>query len=114
MKRIAIVWTITLIVIVAGLTVIGLKIKKDNVGNLSEDALVEQTKKYLGLYTGLYPLKGESLTLTNQKLKDEGYDANLDKECDGYVVIENKDMGFTYKAYVSCPDYETEGYSNKK
>ncbi len=113
MKRIAIVWTITLLIIVAGLTVIGFKIKKDNIGDLSEDALVEQTKKYLGYYTNLYPTKGKSITLTYEKLKDEGYDAKLEDDCTGYVVIENTDMGFTYKAYVDCPEYRTKGYSEE-
>ncbi len=112
MKKFTIIWTLTLILIVGGLTVIGLNIKKENIGNISEKSLIEQAKKYLGLYTSLYPTKGSTLKLEGEKLKDEGYDPKLEKDCIGYVIISNEDMGFQYKAYVSCPDYVTEGYSN--
>lgn len=110
MKKIAIIWTTVLILIIGCLTAYGFKIKKDNIGNFSESELITQTKKYLGLYPALYPTKGEKITLTSEKLKDEGYDPTLDKECSGYVVVENTEMGFTYNAYVKCPDYITKGY----
>lgn len=113
MKKITIIWTVTLLVVVTGLTIFGLKIKKDNVGNFSEDALVEQTKKYLGTYPALYPTKGNELRLSGEKLKDEGYNPELEKDCVGYVIIKNTDMGFKYEPYVKCPDYITKGYSNE-
>jgi len=114
MKKITIVWTIILVVIVAGLTVIGFKFKKDNINNIMEDALVEQAERYLGLYPGLFPTLGNSKTFTAQELKDEGYDAGLEEEnCEGYIVVENTNGGFKYHPYVKCPDYTTEGYSKE-
>ncbi len=113
MKKITIVWTIVLIIIVAGLTVIGLKIKNDNATNFMEDALVEQAEKYLGLYPGLFPPRGESITLKSEKLASDGYDAKLEENCTGYVTVDNTNSGFKYKAYIKCPDYTTKGYEEK-
>jgi len=114
MKKITIVWTITLILIVASLTVLGFKIKKDNIDNIMEDSLVTQAEKYLGLYPGLFPSLGNSIKITAEELKDKGYDAGFSKEnCEGYVIVENTNSGFKYNPYVKCPDYTTEGYSKE-
>lgn len=113
MKKITIVWTITLLIIVGGLTVIGLQIKKENIQNIMEESLVEQAEKYFGLYPGLFPTLNNSKKMSAEELKSNGYDANLEKDCDGYVVVTNKNNGYEYKGYVKCPDYMTEGYSNE-
>lgn len=110
MKKLTIVWTITLLAIMGGLTAYGFMFKKANLGNINEEALVNQAEKYLGTYPGLFPMKGQSTTITSEKLKDEGFDPKLENECVGYVIVESKDMGFTYNAYVKCDDYITEGY----
>lgn len=114
MKKITIVWTITLIIIVGGLTAIGFKIKSEKIDNIMETSLVEQTEKYLGLYTNLYPTLGNTTKITYEELLNQNYDANLEEGCTGYVIIENTNMGFQYKAYINCPDYTTEGYEENK
>lgn len=113
MKKITIIWTITLVIIVTGLTIVGFKIKNENINNIMEEELMKQAEKYLGLYPTLYPPLGETATFSAEMLKDEGYDAKLEDGCVGYVVVENKNSGFSYKAYVKCPDYTTEGYSEE-
>ncbi len=113
MKKITIVWTITLLIIVGGLTIIGLKIKNDNKSNFMEDELVTQTEKYMGLYPNLYPTLGNKVKFTSEKLKEEGYDAKLEDDCVGYVEVENINTGFKYKAYIKCSDYTTKGYSEE-
>ncbi len=113
MKKITIVWTIILIVIVAGLTFIGFKIKSENKDNVLEKALITQSEKYFGLYMSKYPKLNESVRITYEELKEEGYDAELGLNCTGYVVVENKNGVYDYKAYVSCPNYTTEGYSEE-
>ena len=113
MKKITIVWTITLVIIVVGLTVIGFKIKRENISNIMEDAIVEKTQKYFGLYPSLYPTLGEEKRITVGELIDNGYDPELEDGCDGYIIIKNTNNGFKYYPYVSCPDYVTEGYSEK-
>lgn len=113
MRKITIVWTITLLIIVGGLTVIGLKIKNDNKSNFMEDELIKQTEKYMGLYPNLYPTLGNKVTLTSERLKEEGYNAKLEEDCTGYVVVENGNTGFKYNAFIKCPDYTTKGYSEE-
>lgn len=110
MRKITIVWTITLLIIVGGLTVIGLKIKNDNITNIMETDLVNKAEKYMGLYPGLFPKTGEVFKITNEELKTDGYNAELEDDCDGYIIITGKEVGFEYKAYIKCPDYITEGY----
>ena len=95
MKKMTIVWTIVLISIVAGLTIYGFSIKEKNKGDISEESLVTQVKKYLGTYPSLYPLKGKDVSFSSEKLADEGYDPELDSDCVGYVVVKNGDMGFS-------------------
>ena len=110
MKKITIVWTITLIIIIGGLTVIGFKIKENKIDNIMEKSLVEETEKYLGLYTNLYPTLGNFTKITYEELVDKEYTPVLDKGCTGYVIVKNTNMGFTYKGYIKCPEYVTEGY----
>ncbi len=113
MKKLTIVWTITLVLIVGGLTVFGLNMKKNNIGEISEESLVTQVKKYLGLYTAQHPTNGGEKKFTADQLKEDGYDPELSDECSGYVIVKAESMGYSYKAYVKCPDYVTKGYSNE-
>ena len=110
MKKITIVWTITLIIIIGGLTAIGFKIKEDKIDNIMEKSLVEQTEKYLGLYTNLYPTLGNSTKITYNELLEKEYDPGLEEGCTGYVLVKNSNMGFTDKGFIKCPEYMTEGY----
>lgn len=107
-----IVWTITLLIVVGGLTAFGLKLKSENVDNIMEKNLVNQAKKYMGLYPGLYPEKGKTFRINSDDLKQDGYDAELSKGCNGYVIVSNGNAGFGYKAYVNCPNYTTKGYED--
>lgn len=113
MKKMTIVWTIVLISIIAGLTIYGFSIKEKNKGDILEESLVTQVKKYLGTYPSLYPLKGKDVSFSSEKLADEGYDPELDSDCVGYVIVKNGDMGFSYEPYVKCSDYMTKGYSKE-
>ena len=112
MKKMTIIWTITLLVVVGGLTAFGFRFKKDNAGTIAEEALVDEAKRYLGMYQANFPLKGEKKKFTAEYLKSEGFEVELG-ECDGYVIVKNGDMGYTYDAYVKCPDYITKDYSNE-
>jgi len=110
MKRMIIAWTLLILIIFTGLTFIGFRIKKETINDLMEEELVKQTEKYLGLYTNLYPTLGNQIKITAEKLSDEGYDANLETNCTGYVIIKNTEFGFKYKAYIKCPEYTTKGF----
>ena len=79
-----------------------------------EKEIVTQTEKYLGLNPGLYPTLKNKIVITVEELADKGYDPKLDDGCTGYIVVENTNMGFTYKPYIKCLDYMTEGYENSR
>ena len=110
MKKLTIVWTLVLIMIVGGLTYFGLQIKKNNPDNIKEKAFLEEAKKYLGLYPGLYPSNGGKTIIKYEDMKADGYNKSLESECTGYVVVKSVSIGFEYEAYVKCPDYTTDGY----
>ena len=109
-----VVWTITLLIIITGLTVFGLYIKKGTINTLMEDALVEQAKKYFGLYPSAYPTFGNEKKMSLNELIDEGYDPELEEGCDGYIIVKNEEMGFKYYPFVICPNYTTDGYEENK
>lgn len=110
MKKMTIIWTITLVLVVGGMTAFGFYLKSHNVDNIMEDSLVKQAEKYMNYYVGLFPEKGKTFRLDVNDLRDEGYDTGLEKDCVGYVIVSNENMGFRYKAYIKCPNYTTEGY----
>lgn len=110
MKKVTIIWTISIVVIIVGLTFIGFHIKDDKVSNIMEESIVEKTQKYLNLYVKLYPTLNNEKKITVDELIDAGYNPNLNKDCTGYVIVKNTNMGFTYHAYVKCPDYVTKDY----
>lgn len=107
-----IIWTIVLVIVIAGLTVYGFKLKEINRGPNMEKAMVEQGKKYLNKNRAFYPEMGNSFKITSERLKNEGYDPKLEDECVGYFVVKSQGEGYEFNGYVSCPDYKTEGYQN--
>ena len=112
MRKITIAWTIILITIVAGLTILGFRIKDDHVSNIMEESLTKSCEKYLNLYVSKYPKLGSSTKITSEELINAGYNPNLNDNCIGYVIVKNTNMGFKFNSYVKCPDYTTEGYEN--
>lgn len=111
MKKITIIWTLVLTIIVVCLTGVGYYLKKNNVDNILETTFENQVKNYLGMYPGAYPLDGNKVKITSDQLLEANYETGLDKECNGYVIVEAASVGYTYKTYISCPDYITDGYN---
>ena len=110
MKKITIVWTLLLIMIVACLTFIGFRVKDTQISNVMEEVITKSCEKYLNLYVSLYPKLGSEVKITVDELINAGYNPNLNDGCTGYVVVKNNNMGFKFYPYVKCPDYITEGY----
>lgn len=111
-KKILIIWTSIMVMLVATLCVVGTNFKSKNINRIMENSLINITKKYYGEYPGLFPKSGKSKKMTVKELKDNGYDAKLEDGCDGYSVVTSGAMGFEYEAYIKCKDYTTKGYEN--
>lgn len=110
MRKITIAWTLLLIVIFAGLTLIGFRIKKETINTLMEEEIIKQAEKYLGLYTREFPTLGNEKKITVDELIEKGYDPKLESDCNGYVIIKNTEMGYKYHSYIKCPNYMTKNY----
>ena len=114
MKKNMVIWLILIVILVGGLTVIGLKIKNDNKEYKTlEEKMTDVAKAYYGEKPGL--LKNNE-TISIQDLSD--YDNTLtnkvnEEECNGYVKTTSNMGIFEYKAYIKCNEYTTKGYVNQ-
>ena len=110
MKKLTIVWTIFLIVIVASLTIFGLCMKNAEKSNIMEESLTKKSEQYLNLFVSKYPRLGNQIKITSEELIEAGYNPDLNADCTGYVIVKNTNMGFKFYPYVKCLDYKTDGY----
>lgn len=110
MKRIILVWTLVAVAMIASLTIIFFKFKEKEINNLNEQAIKKMAETYLNTYSGEFPNRGKSKKITLDTLIEKKHDPKLEEGCDGYVIVENTEMGFKFTPYIKCPDYTTEGY----
>ena len=114
MKKNMVIWLILIVILVGGLTIIGLKIKNENKEYKTfEKKMTDVAKAYYGEKPGL--LKNNE-TISIQDLSD--YDNTLtnkvnEEECNGYVKTTSNMGIFEYKAYIKCNEYTTKGYVNQ-
>lgn len=113
MKKIAIAWTIILVMIVTSLTTIGFILKSKHITEIMEKNMVDRAEKYYAKNSNELPTLGKTVKITSEVLKDMRFDPLLEKGCGGYTLVENTEEGFIYKGYIKCPNYVTEGYSNE-
>ncbi len=112
MRLISIVWGCILFLIVSTLTVFGF-IYKNKIKKYEEleSKLVNATEKYVD-EKFLYPEEGKVIKINASELKESEKITDLvvnDIECDGYVNVSYNGKTFSYKAYITCPEYKTKG-----
>ena len=80
-----------------------------------EQDLVEHAKVYVEDYYD-DTLNSDGITITRSILRAYDLDVLLEdrngKVCSGYVVANKTHGEEEYHAYISCPDYTTEGYED--
>ena len=114
MKKNMVIWSILIVILVGGLTIIGLKIKNDNKEYKTlEKKMTDVAKAYYGENPGL--LKNNE-TISLQDLSN--YNNTLtnkvnEEECNGYIKTTSNMGIFEYKAYIKCKEYTTKGYVNQ-
>lgn len=113
MKKILYVWITIAVIMIGGLTFIGIKIKNQNAPYTEiEKELVFAAQSYMGQYINEMP--ASQTTISYKKLLE----ANLIKEnehnCDGYVLIKKNIATFDYKAYIKCDKYTTRDFDESK
>lgn len=113
MQRLSFIWGGLLILIVVLLTAFGFVYKsKSKEYKELENQLVESAKKYVDARF-LYPDENQSTKVTYSEMKESAFIEELKKGediCDGYVIVQSNGTVFSYKGYVSCPNYTTKDY----
>lgn len=114
MKKLIYVWITLILVLVFGLTIIGLNINSKNKKYYDlEDTIESATKNYLGQYPDEFPLN--TLNMTSERLIATSFLDNLNisgEECKGYVVVKKKYMYYEYKPFIKCKKYSTKNFDD--
>lgn len=116
MKKMVIAWVLLVGGLVGVLTYIGFSYEKSVSDYKSLEAdMVEAADTYIKI-NNLNTLGEENLIIKDTELQASNL-INMkvdDDECNGYVEIKKNINKTEYKAYISCRDYETEGYKTQK
>jgi hypothetical protein len=108
MKKIAIVWGITLIIVFGGLTFFGFKYQEIKDYKKLEAKMVLYAKKYLADNKDLDIENGEKYTVSLKELK--GFRPKIDftvknDNCDGSVTVKKVLWLYIYNANLKCQKY---------
>ncbi len=116
MKKILIVWSIVAIILITGLTFIGINLKNKNRDYYAlENKIQEAAKKYYSQYPNELPASESSITA--EQLYNSDFLNNLNnksEKCNGYVTIKRKYVGHDYTPFIKCSNYQTKKYEIKK
>jgi len=112
MKKIAIVWSICLVLIFSALTVFGfMYISRNQDYKAMEKALVEAAKR---IDVTTYHIDSYKIfsfeELKEANVIDEDALTLNNEECEGYARITRNNYVFEYKGFVKCENYTTRGY----
>lgn len=110
------IWAVIVVIIIALLTVMGFILdNRYEKYQALEEKLETSAREYAEDNILLSEEDGEYI-VTSLELIKAGYLDNLeidDNVCTGYVVIQN-DGAYQYEAYISCKQYITKNYEDKK
>ena len=109
MKKISIIWGCLLVLIVGGLTTLGIIWKNNN--KPYKDA-EEKIKLLAQSYKDATTIpEGGKVTLAELKEAKLIEELKVNEEvCDGYVKIEKTNTVYKYTGFIKCENYKTTGY----
>ncbi|HOP65641.1 MAG TPA: hypothetical protein PLX66_01255 [Bacilli bacterium] len=108
MKKIAVVWGITLLVVFGGLTFFGYKYQAIKDYKNLENKMEYYAEKYILELDDFKLDENGSYQVTLLELKDFRPKINFtvnNDSCDGYVIIKKGIFGYKYKAILECKNY---------
>lgn len=108
MKKIAIVWGITVLMVFGALTYFGFKYQEIKVYKKLETKMEYYAKKYIEEESNFKLNKTEKYKITLEEIKTFRPKINFDiknDSCDGYVIISKNIFGYNYKATLKCDNY---------
>ncbi len=108
MKKIAIVWGVTLILVFGSLTYLGFKYQEIKEYKELETKMVYYAKKYIKGKTDLNLKAGDKYEISLDELKvyQSKVDFSVkDDTCDGNVNVTRNFLGYFYKVNLDCKNY---------
>lgn len=115
MKKILIIWTIVALMLVTGLTFLGMNINSKNREYYDlEKQLTEAAQDYYSQYPNELP--ASKAVITAEKLSETNFINELkykNEVCKGYVVIEKNYLNHGYSSYIKCSKYQTKNYNTE-
>lgn len=110
------IWAVIVVIIIALLTVMGFILdNRYEKYQALEEKLETSAREYAEDNILLSEEDGEYI-VTSLELIEAGYLDNLevdDNVCTGYVIVQN-DGVYQYEAYITCRQYTTKNYDEKK
>ena len=104
MKKLAIVWGITVLLVFGGLTFFGFKYQEIKDYKKLESKMVYYTKKYINRKKDFDLKNNEIYKVSLDELKAYQSKVNFnikDDTCNGYVNVKKTFIGYLYKAHLS-------------
>ncbi len=108
MKKLAIVWGLTLIMVFGGLTFFGFKYQEIKVYKNLESKMILYTRKYIDNKKDFELKSGEEYKISLKELKAfrPKIDFTIENDtCDGGVTVKKVLWIYTYKANLKCQKY---------
>ena len=110
------IWAVIVVIIIALLTVMGFILDNRYEKYQALEEKLETSAREYAEDNILLSEEGGEYIVTSLELIEAGYLDNLevdDNVCTGYVVVQN-DGAYQYEAYISCKQYTTKNYDEKK
>ena len=108
MKKIAIIWGLTVLVVFGSLTFFGFKYQEVKEYKKLETKMVYYTKKYINRKKDLDLKSSEIYKVSLDELKAYQPKVNFtvkNDTCSGYVNVKKTLIGHLYKAHLKCKEY---------
>lgn len=109
MKKMVVVWTVVVCLLVGLLLFIGYNFIKSEEGYKTlENDLIEASSIYIK--KDINVSVNEEVKIKAKELLDKGYVTSLkvlEDTCNGYVKVKRKINKYEYKVYIKCQNYET-------
>ncbi len=115
MKKILIIWFLISLLLVGGLTFIGINLKSKNKEYYElEDRIRNAAKDYYAQYPNELPIN--EVIITDEKLIEHNFLNNLNYNneiCRGYVLVKKTYLLHDYIPFIKCSNYNTKNYNEE-
>ena len=115
MKKMVVLWIIIMAALISSLLIIGFNFKGTVGPYIKLEETIEEAANGYYEENDLTLSVNETFKITIDALLDQVFIKSTkvnDDECKGYVIAKKGITGMSYKAYISCDDYQTKNYED--